>query len=53
MFTTGSKWFLGLGFFSLVLAAAYGWSTGGTGLGPVSAGYNGGVGDHLGYTMLL
>lgn len=53
MFTTGSKWFLGLGLVSLVLAAAYGWSTGGTGLGPVSAGYNGGVGDHLGYTMLL
>src|SRR5690349_2241022 len=53
MFTTGSKWFLGLGIVSLVLAAAYGWTTGGTGLGPVTAGYNGGVGDHLGYTMLL
>lgn len=53
MFTTGSKWFLGLGLVSLVLAAAYGWSTGGTGLGPVSAGYNGGVGDHLGYTLLV
>jgi hypothetical protein len=53
MFTTGSKWFLGLGFVSLVLAAAYGWTTGGTGLGPVTAGYNGGVGDHYGYAMLL
>ena len=53
MFTTGSKWFLGLGLVSLVLAAAYGWTTGGTGLGPVSAGYYGGVGDHLGYTLLL
>ena len=53
MFTTGSKWFLGLGIVSLVLAAAYGWTTGGTGLGPVTAGYNGGVGDHLGYTMLV
>ncbi len=53
MITTGSKWFFGLGLVSLVLAAAYGWSTGGNGLGPVSAGYNGGVGDHLGYTLLL
>ena len=26
MFTTGSKWFLGLGLVSLVLAAAYGWT---------------------------
>ena len=53
MFTTGSKWFLGLGLVSGVLAAAYGWTTGGTGLGPVTFGYYGGVGDHLGYTMLL
>jgi len=53
MFTTGSKWFLGLGFVSLVLAAAYGWSTGGNGLGPLTAGYKGGVGDHLGYALLL
>lgn len=53
MFTTGSKWFLGLGTVSFVLAAAYGWSTGGTRLGPVTAGYYGGVGDHLGYTLLV
>lgn len=53
MFTTGSKWFLGLGLVSLVLAAAYGWSTGGNGLGPVTVGYNGGVGDHFGYALLL
>lgn len=53
MFTTGSKWFFGLGLVSLVLAAAYGWTTGGTGLGPVTAGYNGGVGDHFGYTLLV
>ena len=53
MFTTGSKWFFGLGVVSLVLAAAYGWSTGGNGLGPVTAGYKGGVGDHLGYGLLL
>lgn len=53
MFTTGSKWFLGLGLVSLVLAAAYGWTTGGNGLGPLTAGYKGGVGDHLGYTLLV
>jgi hypothetical protein len=53
MFTTGSKWFLGQGLVSLVLAAAYGWSTGGSGLGPVTAGYKGAVGDHLGYTLLV
>ena len=53
MITTGSKWFFGLGVVSLVLAAAYGWSTGGNGLGPVSAGYKGGVGDHFGYGILL
>jgi hypothetical protein len=53
MFTTGSKWFLGLGTLSLVLAAVYGWATGGTDLGPVTGGYWGGVGDHLGYTLLV
>ena len=53
MFTTGSKWFLGLGFVSLVLAAAYGWTTGGTRLGPVTLGYYGGVGEHLGYALLI
>lgn len=53
MITTGSKWFFGLGLVSLVLAAAYGWTTGGNGLGPLSAGYRGGVGDHFGYGLLL
>jgi hypothetical protein len=53
MITTGSKWFYGLGAVSLVLAAAYGWTTGGDGLGPLTAGYKGAVGDHFGYTVLL
>lgn len=53
MFTTGSKWFFGLSAVSFVLAAAYGWSTGGTRLGPITSGYWGGVGDHLGYTLLV
>jgi hypothetical protein len=51
--TTGSKWFLGLGFVSLVLAAAYGWTTGGNGVGPLTMGYKGGVGDHFGYGVLI
>jgi hypothetical protein len=53
MITTGSKWFYGLGFVALAMAAAYGWTTGGNGLGPVTVGYKGGVGDHLGYGILL
>ena len=53
MITTGSKWFYGFGLLSLLLAAAYGWSTGGNGLGPLSVGYKGGVGDHFGYGILL
>jgi hypothetical protein len=53
MITTGSKWFFGLSLVALVMAAAYGWSTGGNGLGPVTVGYKGGVGDHFGYALLL
>jgi hypothetical protein len=53
MITTGTKWFFGLGFLTLVMAALYGWTTGGNGLGPLTAGYKGGVGDHLGYGILL
>jgi len=51
--TTGSKWFFGLGVVTLALAWAYGWTTGGNGLGPITAGYKGGVGDHFGYAVLL
>lgn len=53
MITTGTRWFLGLGIVSYVLAAAYGWTTGGDGLGPLSVGYKGGVGDHFGYGVLM
>lgn len=53
MITTGTKWFFGLGVVTLILAAAYGWTTGGSGLGPVSVGYKGSVGDHFGYGILL
>jgi hypothetical protein len=53
MIPTGSKWFYGLGVVTLVLAAAYGWTTGGNGLGPLTVGYKGAVGDHLGYGILI
>jgi hypothetical protein len=53
MITTGAKWYFGLGFVSLVIAAAYGWTTGGNGLGPLTVGYKGGVGDHFGYGVLV
>jgi hypothetical protein len=36
-----------------VLAAAYGWTTGGNGVGPLTMGYKGGVGDHFGYGVLV
>ena len=53
MITTSAKWFFGLGFVTFVVAVAYGYSTGGNRLGPLTAGYYGAVGDHLGYTILL
>jgi hypothetical protein len=53
MITTAAKWFFGLGLVSFVLAVVYGYSTGGNRLGPLTAGYYGGVGDHLGYTLLV
>ena len=53
MLTTGSKFFFAVGIVALVAAAALGWTTDGNGLGPLSAGYKGSVGDHLGYAILV
>lgn len=53
MITTGSKFFYALAGVLLLAAFVYGYSTGGGGVGPVSVGYKGGVGDHLGYGLLL
>lgn len=53
MFTTGLKLFLGLTVAGLVGAIVYGYSSGGTGLGPVILGWEGGVGDHVGYSIFL
>lgn len=53
MFTWGSKFFLGLMAGALVGAVVYGLVTGGGPIGVISSGYKGGVGDHLGYGILL
>ncbi len=53
MITTGSKFFYGLAATILVAAVAYGYSTGGNNVGPISLGYKGGVGDLVGYTLLI
>ncbi len=53
MFTWGSKFLFALSLSALLSAFAYGLVTGGQPVGVVSAGYKGGVGEHLGYTILL
>ncbi len=52
MFTTGFKFFFGLCLALAVAAVVYGYTTGGTHVGPMSLGWKGGVGDHLGYGVL-
>jgi len=53
MFTTGFKFFFGLSLALTVGAITYGYSTGGEHVGPLSLGWKGGVGDHVGYLILL
>lgn len=53
MFTWGSKFFLALSAGALIGAVVYGLVTGGGPVGVVSSGYKGGVGDHLGYAVLV
>lgn len=53
MIPTGSKFFYALAGVLVVTAVVYGYFTGGDVVGPLSAGYKGGVGDHVGYTTLL
>lgn len=53
MITTGSKFFYGLAALLALAAVVYGYASGGGGIGPISAGYKGGVGEHLGYGILL
>lgn len=53
MFTTGFKFFFGIGVALSTAAVLYGYTTGGNHMGPLSMGWKGGVGDHVGYTLLL
>lgn len=53
MITTASKFFYGLAGLLLVAAVAYGYSTGGGNIGPISVGYKGAVGDLVGYSILM
>lgn len=53
MFTTGFKFFFGLGVALSTAAALYGYTTGGNHVGPLSLGWKGGVGEHIGYGLLV
>ncbi len=68
MITTGAKFYFGLGFALVLGAVLYGWTSGGVDwnlfpgamgdlyfqlLGAATLGYKGGVGDHVGYGILL
>ena len=59
MFTTGSKWFFGVAGAALVAALVYGGATNpndvgmDTFMGVLTLGYKGGVGDHMGYAILM
>lgn len=59
MFTTGSKWFFGLAAAAFVGALVYGGATNpsevgmATFTGVLTLGYKGGVGDHVGYAILM
>lgn len=53
MFTTGFKYFFGIGVALVTAGVVYGYTSGGNHMGPLSLGWKGGVGDHLGYGILL
>ena len=59
MFTSGSKYFFGLSLFAFVAAILYGAASGDHNgiismiVGPLTFGYKGAVGDHVGYSVLM
>lgn len=53
MITTGFKFYFGLAAALFVGAIAWGYSTGGEHVGPLTLGWKGGVGDHVGYLVLI
>ena len=53
MIPTGFKLYLGIAMAAAGAAAIGGYTSGGSVVGPISAGYKGGVGDHVSYVVLL
>lgn len=53
MFTTGFKYYFGLSLVLALTAVVYGYTSGGGGVGPISLGWKGGIGDHVGYTVFV
>lgn len=53
MLTTGFKYFFGVCLAAVFAAVLFGYTSGGNHVGPVSLGYKGGVGDHVGYVVLM
>ncbi len=53
MFTWGSKYLFGVFVAAFLSAVVYGLVSGGGPVGVISFGYKGGVGEHIGYTILM
>ncbi|MGI9606863.1 MAG: hypothetical protein ACR2P0_12060, partial [Acidimicrobiales bacterium] len=53
MIPTGLKLYFGIALAALTAAVIGGYTSGGDGVGPISAGYKGGVGDQVSYTIFL
>jgi len=53
MFTPGFKFFFGVAMGLVTAAVVYGYSTGGSHVGPLVWGWKGGIGDHVGYIVLM
>jgi hypothetical protein len=53
MFTTSFKLYFGMAIGALVAAVTFGYTTGGNHTGPISLGWKGGVGNHVGYIILI
>jgi MFS family permease len=53
MFTTSFKLYFGMALGALVAAVTFGYTTGGSHVGPPSLGWKGGVGNHVGYIILM
>ncbi len=53
MIPTGLKLYVGIALTAATAAIIGGYTSGGDGVGPLSAGYKGGIGDQVSYTVLL